>query len=255
MELPDLLAGQAFAFMLLMCRAGAALMSAPGWGEADLPAPMRLGFALAFTLLLLPGLAPTLPAPPALLDRAAALILVETGAGLLLGMAARLVAMALPVAGQIAALSLGISNAVVFDPVLAGQGGVLSRLFGLMAAVLVFATDLWQLPLAAIAGSYRVLPPGLAFPAGDAAALITGAVGAGFALALQLAAPFVLAALVFNGALGLLARLVPQLQVFFVALPIQVLGGLALLAMLLAGISASWVAAARGTISAMLPGL
>lgn len=253
MELPDFLAGQAFAFILLLCRSGAALMSAPGWGEADLPAPIRLGFALAFTLLLLPILAPALPAPPQLVGRAAELILVETAAGLMLGMTARLIVLALPIAGQVAALSLGIANAVVFDPMLAGQGGVLSRLFGLLAAVLVFATDLWLLPLSAIVGSYRVLPPGLAFPAGDAATLITQAVASGFVLAIQLAAPFLLAALVFNGALGLLARLVPQLQVFFVALPIQVLGGLGLLAMLIGGISASWLAAARSSISAMLP--
>jgi flagellar biosynthetic protein FliR len=253
MELPDFLAGQAFAFMLLLCRAGAALMSAPGWGEQDLPQTVRLGFALAFTLLLLPALAPILPAPPDAIGRAAGLIAVETGVGLLLGGAARLFALALPVAGQITALSLGISNAIVFDPVLAGQGGVLSRLFGLLAAVLVFATDLWLLPLAALAGSYRVLPAGLAFPAGDAAQLIVHALAGGFALAVQLAAPFILAALVFNGALGLLARLVPQLQVFFVALPIQVLGGLALLAVLLGSVVSAWVGAARLAISTLLP--
>lgn len=253
MLLPDFLAGQAFAFMLLLCRAGAALMSAPGWGEQDLPQMVRLAFALAFTLLLLPGLAPMLPAPPDAIAEAAGLIALETGAGLLLGTAARLFALALPVAGQMIALSLGISNAVIFDPVLAGQGGVLSRLFGLLAAVLVFATDLWVLPLAALAGSYRLLPAGLAFPAGDAAQLITQAVAGSFVLAVQLAAPFILAALVFNGALGLLARLVPQLQVFFVALPIQVLGGMVLLAMLIGGIAAAWVSAARTALTTLLP--
>jgi flagellar biosynthetic protein FliR len=250
----DFLAQNAFAFMLLFCRTGAALMSAPGWGEADLPAQVRLGFALAFTLLLLPGIAPTLPAPSGI-GQAFGLVAVETVAGLLLGTAAKLFALSLPVAGQLAALSLGISNAIVFDPALAGQGGVLSRLFGLLAAVLVFATDLWLLPLAALVGSYRVLPAGLAFPAGDAAQLILGAVAGGFLLSVQLAAPFIIAALVFNGALGLLARLVPQLQVFFVALPIQVLGGLALLALLLSGIAAAWISAARTAITATLPGL
>jgi flagellar biosynthetic protein FliR len=255
MELPDFLAGQAFAFTLLLARAGAALMSAPGWGEQDLPTPMRLAFALAFTVLLLPGVAAALPPPPNSIAAGFGLVVVETGAGLLLGSAARLVAVALPIAGQLVALSLGISNAIVFDPVLAGTGGVVSRLFGLMAAVLVFATDLWLLPLAAIAGSYRLLPAGLAFPAEDAVQLILAAVAGGFALAVQLAAPFILAALVFNGALGLLARLVPQLQVFFVALPIQVLGGLALLALLLGGLAAAWVSAARAAIGTLLPGL
>lgn len=254
-SLPDFLASGAFGFMLLLCRAGAALMSAPGWGEADLPAPVRLAFALAFTLLLLPGLAPSLPGAPAHVGTGAALVLVETAAGLLLGMAARLVALALPIAGQIAALMLGISNAIVFDPAMAGAGGVMSRLFGLVAAVLVFATDLWVLPLAAIAGSYRVLPVALAFPAGDAAHLIGEAVATGFRLSVQLAAPFILAALVFNGALGLLARLVPAMQVFFVALPVQVLGGLLLTALLLGGVAASWIASARASLSALLPGL
>jgi flagellar biosynthetic protein FliR len=124
-----------------------------------------------------------------------------------------------------------------------------------MAAVLIFATELWQLPLAALAGSYAVLPPGGALPAGDLAQAVLTAVASGFALALQLAAPFVLAALVFNAALGLLARLVPSLQVFFVALPIQVLGGLALMALLVAGIAGAWLAALRSSLPAMLPGL
>lgn len=254
LALPDFLAGQAFAFMLLFSRAGAALMAAPGWGEADLPATVRLAFALAFTLLLLPVVAAGFPAAPGSPGPAMVMLAAETGIGVFLGMTARLIALALPVAGQLAALSLGISNAIVFDPALAGQGGVLSRLFGLLAAVLIFATDLWQLPLGAIAGSYAVFPAGGALPAGDLAQAVTGAVGAGFALAVQLAAPFVLAALVFNAALGLLARLVPSLQVFFVALPIQVLGGLALMALLVGGVAAAWLAETRAVL-AQMPGL
>jgi flagellar biosynthesis protein FliR len=252
--LPDFLAGGAFAFMVLFSRAGAALLASPGWGEADLPTTVRLAFALAFTLLLLPVVSVGFPPAPDSPGATLAILAAETGAGIFLGTAARLFALALPVAGQITALSLGISNAIVFDPALAGQGGVLSRLFGLLAAVLIFATDLWQMPLAAIAGSYAVFPAGGALPGGDLAQAITEAVAGGFTLAVQLSAPFLLAALVFNAALGLLARLVPSLQVFFVALPVQVLGGLVLMALLVGGVVAVWMTETRAAFT-LLPGL
>ena len=58
------LPGWAFAFVLLLCRAGAACMLIPGVGEAEVPAMVRAGFAVALTALLLPGLAPHMPPPP-----------------------------------------------------------------------------------------------------------------------------------------------------------------------------------------------
>ncbi len=82
--------------------------------------------------------------------------------------------------------------------------------------------------------------------------MVVRAVGAHFALALNLAAPFLLAGMVWQIGLGLLARLVPQLQVYFAALPGQVLGGLFLLAALSAALSQVWMQAAAESF-AVLP--
>jgi len=248
------LPGWAFAFVLVLARVGAAVMLMPGLGEAEPPAMLRAGLALALTALLLPVLQPLLPAAPGDLWQAAGMIVAELLAGLFLGWLARLVALALPMAGQIIAYMLGLASVLQQDQVFNAQGTVLSRLFGLAAPVILLGGGLYALPLSALAGSYQVLPPGTLLPAGDTVEMVVRAVGGSFGLALRLAAPFVLASVIWQVGLGLLARLVPQLQVFFVAQPAQILGGLLLLAALSVGMLDSWGEAARGAF-ALLPGL
>jgi flagellar biosynthetic protein FliR len=246
------LAPFAFHTLLLFARIGTAVMLLPGFGEAEVPPTVRLLLALALTLLLLPLLSPVLPPLPGQPAEMLRLLLLETLAGLWLGGLARLAVLALAMAGQSVALMLGLSSVLVQDPSL-GQGGTaLSRLFGLLAAVFVLSSGLYALPVSALAASYGVLPAGEPFPAGLAAEALAAAGADSLALALRLAAPFVLAAVLFNLALGLLARLAPQVQVYFVAVPAQILGGLALLGLLAAPLLAL-VAAALAEAFARLP--
>jgi flagellar biosynthesis protein FliR len=56
------------------------------------------------------------------------------------------------------------------------------------------------------------------------------AVARGFALAVQISAPFIAFGILFNLGLGVLSRLMPQLQVFFLAVPASVLIGMVILA-------------------------
>jgi flagellar biosynthetic protein FliR len=244
----------AFGFVLVLSRVAGAIMLIPGLGEAELPAMVRAGFAASFTVLVLPVVAPGLPAAPA--DMLAGLLLVagEAGVGLWLGWLARLAMLALPMAGQIAANMIGLANVLQPDAVLGPQSTALGRLFGLAAPVVLMAAGLHALPLAALVGSYAVLPAGAPLPGGDAAEAVVSAVGGSFALALRLAAPFVLASVVWNVALGLLTRLVPQLQVFFAAMPGQILGGFILLGLLCGAVLVAWLEEARDMLAA-LPGL
>jgi flagellar biosynthetic protein FliR len=54
-------------------------------------------------------------------------------------------------------------------------------------------------------------------------------VARGFALAVQIAAPFIAFGILFNLGLGVLSRLMPQMQVFFVATPASILIGMLVL--------------------------
>ncbi len=243
----------AFQAALLFCRIGAAVMVLPGLGEQEVPAPFRLGLGLALVALLLPALAPNLPAAPDTAMEAGRLILLEVLVGLWLGALARLVSIGFAIAGQLVALMLGLASALVPDQGMGGQGTATSRLFTLLTILLVLTTGLYALPLRALAESYAVLPAGDPWPAGAAAEAFAEAAGESLALALRIAAPFIFGSIVLNVALGLLSRLAPQVQIYFVAIPGQLLAGIALLALLLPAILGAYGDAARAAFAA-LPG-
>lgn len=248
------LPGWAFGFALVLARASAACMLLPGIGEAELPTTIRAAFAIALSVLLLPVLQPLLPPEPASPIAAFAMVFAETATGLWLGWLARLPVLALPLAGQFAASMLGLANVLQPDPTLGAQTTALSRLFGVAAPVVILASGLYALPLAALAGSYQLVPAGSLLPAPDTAATAATAVASSFALGLRLAAPFIAAGIVWQVALGLLARLVPQLPVYFAAIPGQILGGLLLLGLLCAALLFAWQGQVGQSLRA-LPGL
>lgn len=243
----------AFQAALLFARIGAAVMLLPGLGEQEVPAPLRLGLGLALVALLLPAVAPNLPAAPDTATEAGRLILLEVLVGLWLGSLARLVSIGFALAGQMVALMMGLASALVPDSQMGGQGTATSRLFALLTVLVVLSSGLYALPLRALAESYGVLPAGDPWPAGEAAEAFAVAAGESFALALRIAAPFVLGSIVLNVALGLLSRLAPQVQVYFVAIPGQILAGIALLGLLLPVILGVYGDAARAAFTA-LPG-
>ena len=253
---PDLLAvlpTEAFAFALLLARTGCACMLLPGIGEAELPATVRAGFAVALSVLLLPVVEPLVSTLPSRPPAAALMVAAEVATGLWLGWLTRILVLALPMAGQVIAGLAGWSNVLQTDALLGGQVSALSRAWALAATVALLASGLYALPLAALAGSYRLIAPGALLPAADSAQQVVAALGAATALVLRLASPFVLGSMVWHSALALLARLVPQLQVYFMAMPGQILGGVLLLAVLASALLAGWLGEMRSGF-ALLPG-
>jgi flagellar biosynthetic protein FliR len=244
----------AFGFVLVMARIGAAITLLPGLGEPTLPAMLRVGLALAITALLLPGIAPSIPPVPEASVQAAGMIAAEVATGLWMGWLARLLVLALPIAGQFIAYMLGIANVLQPDPELGGMATPIERLFAILAPLAILMTGLYALPLAGLAASYRLIPPGTLLPAADTAETAVRATAAAFALAVRLASPFLLVSIVWHVATGLLARLVPRLQVYFVVMPGQILGGIALLAVLSTALLTAWQASVRSGFAA-LPGL
>jgi flagellar biosynthetic protein FliR len=251
--LSQALLGYAFAFVMIMCRCGAAVMLLPAFADDGTLTQLRVGFAFALTLLLLPVVAPLLPPAPDSFARLVVLLAGELLAGGLLGWLARLVCLALPAAGQIISLTTGNSSVLQPDQNFGAQTAAIGQMFGKLMPVLVLCSGLYMLPLSALAGSYTVLPAGQAPPGSDITEIVVRAVAGHFALALQLAAPFLLLSTLWHTGLGLLARLVPHIQVHFAALPGQVLGGLLLLSLIASPTCLHWPTAVARAFAA-LPG-
>lgn len=253
LPLPPDLGNWAFGFMLVLARVAAATMLLPGLGEAGPPSMLRAGLAGCIALLLLPGLMPAMPRPPEAGLQMGLMLAAEVVTGVWFGWLARVLVLALPMAGQFVAYTIGIANVLQSDAALGPQTTAVARLFEAAVPVLILATGLYTLPLAALEGLYRLIPAGTLLPAADSSQTVLRAVTDSFALALRLASPFVLASLVWHVGTGLMARFLPRLQVYFVAVPGQILGGILLLASLSGALLSAWLEATRTGLS-VLPG-
>lgn len=83
--------------LVIFCRVAGMVALLPAFGEATLPPRVRLGVALAFTMVVGPVVAPH-PVPPTI-----PAIIAEAVIGLMLGLGLRLLVMALQIAGTIIA--------------------------------------------------------------------------------------------------------------------------------------------------------
>jgi flagellar biosynthetic protein FliR len=232
-HLPEL-SGIILTYLLVFSRTGAMMMLLPALGEGGIPATVRLVLALAVSVALAPTVQSAYPqAAPGTSLQLGLLIAQEVTAGILIGTMSRIIMSSLQTAGYLIATQTGLAYAQTVDPTQHEQGAVIGNFFSLLGAVLIFSTDLHHVAIGAIAGSYRMLPPGAALPTGDMAELTIRLVSSAFVLGFQLAAPFLVFGFALYAALGILARLMPQLQVFFVAMPINIMFGFVLMALLL----------------------
>jgi flagellar biosynthetic protein FliR len=241
------------AFALVLARIGPAMALLPGLGESAAPAIVRIGLALSITILLLPELQPAMPPMPASGLSLALMIAGEVVTGLWFGWVTRMIVLALPICAQFIGYLIGLSTVLQPDPELGAQSGALEKLFEMAAPVVLLASGLYRLPLTALNGLFRLIPPGHMLPVADGTEMAVHAVGAGFSLALQLASPFVLLGIVWHVAIGLIARIVSRMQIYFVSMPGQILMGLALLMVTGSAIILAWRDGAQSYLIA-IPG-
>ncbi|MSO70465.1 MAG: flagellar biosynthetic protein FliR [Alphaproteobacteria bacterium] len=231
--LAELLALNTFHLMLVFARVGAAVMLLPGIGEMAIPARVRLGFALALSLIVMPVVAGGLPAPPAQPMVLMLLLGGEILLGIAVGTMARLLISTVQVTGTIVAYHVGMATANMFDPTAGQQGAMIGAFLATVAVTLLFVTGMHHMLIAGIVDSYTAMPPGAELPIGDLAETATRIVSLSFRLGLELAMPAVIVAMLLLMGMGLMARLLPQVQIFFVALPAQVMAGLFIMALTL----------------------
>jgi flagellar biosynthetic protein FliR len=233
--LSDFVAHQLFTYLLIFTRIGAALVLLPGIGEVFIPPRVRLSLALIICFILLPIIGPTLPKQPSSVIMLAGLLITEATIGFFFGAVTRLVLSSLEVAGMIISSQMGLSAAMLLNPVMGSQGSLMSVFLTMLGLGLVFAADLHHVFIRAVIETYSLVTPGQAMPIEDMVQTIGHGVSQSFKVGVQLSAPFLLMGTVFYTALGMLSRLMPQMQVFFIAVPLQIIMGLMLMILTLSG--------------------
>jgi flagellar biosynthetic protein FliR len=241
------------AFLLVFARIGAMVMLLPGLGEVNIPVRVRLGIALALTLIILPLHRAAYHVDMQSITPLLVLMVHEIIIGVVLGATARVTLSALQVAGSIIAQQLGLGFATSVDPTQGQQGVLIGNFLTMLGIALLFATDTHYLVISALNDSYKIFAPGELMPSGDVAALATRAFAAAFKIGTQLSAPFLVFGLVFNIGLGVLARLMPQMQVYFVGVPLSIFAGFMIFAAVLTTMMGTYMDYFIGVMHDLMP--
>lgn len=234
-----------WAAFLVFLRVGGVMALLPAFGEQSVPMRVRLVLTLAFTAVVLPAVVAGPGAPVAIAPEGAAIgpaigpALAEAASGLVLGAGFRLMVMILQVAGTMAAQATSLSQ------LLGGIGAepqpAIAQLLMLAGMALAIAAGMHVRVAEALILSYEVLPAGRLPDGSDVARWGLWQIGQGFAMALALAAPFLIGSLLYNVALGAINRAMPQLMVAFVGAPAITAGALVLLMLTAPAVLVLWL--------------
>ncbi|MFO0388780.1 MAG: flagellar biosynthetic protein FliR [Alphaproteobacteria bacterium] len=222
--LSDFLVSELFAFLLVFCRLGTALMVMPGFSEIYVSTRIRLFLALTFSLILAPTIK-TLPALPPEIFGLTSLIIAEILTGFLIGTMTRMMISAIHMAGMIIAYQSSLSSAIIPDVTQnqGGQGSVLGNMLAMSAIVIIFASDTHHLMLRGIADSYTLFMPGKMPMVEDFANQASRVMSGAFEMSMKLSAPHLVVGMVLYLGAGVLARLMPNMQIFFIMIAPQLL--------------------------------
>lgn len=237
--LAEVLPATIFAALLVLARVGAIVMVLPGFGEPYVSPRVRLGVAVALSLVLVPVLASALPPVPQSPLLLVPLIGGEVLIGVFIGGAVRLLVSALHVAGIVISFQSSLGFAQFFDPAQGTQGALVGSFLTVVGLTLIFAADLHHVMLYAVRDSYTLFPVASLPPIEDFAETAAHWVAASFLIGIEISAPFIAYALVLYIGMGLVNRLMPQMQVFFIVMPLQILLALFFL-MVTFGAAAMW---------------
>jgi len=215
------------AFILVLLRTGAIVVTLPVISESVVPVMVKAGLTLIIAVVIFPLVAAQIPP----LDSRSLFGLVgllagEVLIGVTIGFVARMYFAAIQLAGDIIGFQMGFSVVNVIDPMSSAQVSVITQLQYMIAMLIFLTVDAHHLFFQALMQSYADIPvAGFQF-SGGVMQLVFEASRDMFALALKIAAPIMAVMIFTNVALGVVARTVPQMNIFIVGFPLQISLGL-----------------------------
>lgn len=219
--------------MLCAVRIVAFLVVAPPFAQRAIPGTVKVALGTGLALAVAPGL------DPVVTDGTAAFVgelVLQATVGAGTGFLVHVVFAAVQAAGSLVDLFGGFQLAAAFDPMSQTSGAQFSRLYQMLASVLLFASDGYQVVVGGLLRTFDALPLGVVLdPAALAGSLTTG-LGDMFVAALQIAGPLLVVLFLADVGLGLLTRVAPALNAFALGFPLKILltltlAGFALLAL------------------------
>ncbi len=217
--------------LFIFSRVAAILMFAPILGSPQIPAKLKIGLALVFSIMIFPVVPmETLPEPRGLFDLA---IHISTDAiiGLAIAFAVRLIFTAVQLAGTMVDFQMGFGVVNVIDPQTQAQVSITAQFHNILAILIFLASDAHHLIIGAIVQSFDLINLAQIDFSNVTPEIILRYFSSMFVIAIKIAAPIMAILFFLSVGLGLVARTVPQMNVFIVGFPLQIGVGLLMVAL------------------------
>lgn len=217
------------------CRVAAFFMMLPVLSTQLVPQRIRLGLAMATTLLIAPLLDPMPPVE--LLSLSALLIILQQiMIGLALGFIVQILFQIFVIGGQAVAMQNGLGFATLVDPVNGISVASISQVYLMTVNLLFFAFNGHLAVIHLLADSFRTLPVSDIGIVMDRYFDMVNLGSWMFTGALMVAMPSTIALLVVNIAFGVIARVAPQMNIIAVGFPFTMVMGLIIIWLTLANV-------------------
>ncbi|SEM72670.1 flagellar biosynthetic protein FliR [Pseudomonas sp. ok272] len=211
-------------FVLPMFRVLAVLMTMPIFGTSLVPKRIRLYFALAITVVIMPSLPPMPPVNA--LDLSSLLLIAEQILiGGLMGFSLQLFFQAFVVAGQIVSIQMGMGFASTVDPANGVSTATIGQFLTMLVTLVFLGMNGHLVVFEVLTESFTTLPVGTAMLTNHFWE-VANKLGWVLGSALLLVLPAITALLVVNVAFGVMTRAAPQLNIFSIGFPLTLVLGL-----------------------------
>lgn len=211
-------------FLWPLFRVSSFFMAMPIIGTQMLPMRLRLGLALAVTVLIVPVL-PPMPEFDGLSLQNWIVVAQQVLIGSLLGFSANILLQSFVAGGQIMAMQMGLGFASMTDPANGVNTVILSQIYLMLVMMLFLGMNGHLVLIEIMVDSFDVIPVGLEGVSKMTLWEIAHWGGWLFMAALMMALPAVTALLVINFAFGIMTKAAPQLNIFAIGFPFTMLMG------------------------------
>jgi len=150
-------------------------------------------------------------------------LVMQVAIGALLGFLVYVCFSAVQSAGGLIDTFGGFQLAQGFDPGMQISGAQFTRLFQMIALVLLFASNGYQLVLAGLVRSFDAVPVDGMLDLSHPIQLLVNAASHAVVAALQIAGPLILVLFLADAGLGLITRVAPALNAFAMGFPLKIL--------------------------------
>jgi flagellar biosynthetic protein FliR len=221
--------GEMLLWLLATFRATGLFLMLPMFAFQSVPRILRVGLAALVGWVAVPYMAGTAglvwPAGP---GEFVLLVAKEVSIGLLMGLAVRMIFIAVDLAAHILAVEVGLNPAPEFDPSANAGGNPLGTGLFYLGLVMFVAGGHYAV-FYSFARSFELFPSGLQAPDTAFVAYIVRQTARLFETGILMAAPVLAVNFLVNLGFSLLGRVVSKMNVFMLSFSVRILAGLAML--------------------------